>query len=113
VKLCIIAMSNLQSAVESWTLPQCLCKLPMKFQPMTGVGCRSKFVVGSALIAHLCQVERSVVDYADRVIRKTPFHVPYLQRFRVPFVVVEKRLDPRKIADPVDEELFAVKRACC
>ncbi len=43
------------------------------------------------LVAHLCQVERSVLGYADRVIRKTPLHVPYLQRFHVPFLVVEKR----------------------
>lgn len=61
------------------------------------------------VIAHLCQVERAVLGYADRVIRKTPFHVPYLQRFHVPFVVVEKRLVRRKSPVPIDAELFAAK----
>jgi DinB superfamily len=63
------------------------------------------------LIAHLCQVERSVLGYAGRVIRKTPFHVPYLQRFHVPFLVVEKRLIRRKSPIPIDAELFASKEA--
>ncbi len=58
------------------------------------------------VIAHLCQIERSVLGYADRVIRKTPFHVPYLQRFHVPFVVVEKRLVRRKSPIPIDAELL-------
>jgi hypothetical protein len=61
------------------------------------------------VIAHLCQVERSVLGYADRVIRKVPFHVPYLQRFHVPFVVVEKRLIRRKSPIPIDAELLASK----
>ena len=58
------------------------------------------------VIAHLCQVERSVLGYADRVIRKTPFEVPYLQRFHVPFLVVEKRLVRRKSPIPIDTELL-------
>ena len=61
------------------------------------------------VIAHLCQVERSVLGYADRVIRKVPFRVPYLQRFHVPFVVVEKRLIRRKSPIPVDAELLTSK----
>ena len=63
------------------------------------------------LVAHLCQVERSVLGYADRVIRKTPFHVPYLQRLHVPFLVVEKRLIRRKSPIPIDPELLAGKEA--
>jgi hypothetical protein len=39
------------------------------------------------VIAHLCQVERAVLSYADRVIRKVPHRIPYLQRFHVPLVV--------------------------
>jgi len=58
------------------------------------------------VIAHLCQVERSVLGYADRVIRKTPFHVPHLQRLHVPFLVVEKRLIRRKSPIPIDAELL-------
>ena len=63
------------------------------------------------LVAHLCQVERFVLGYADRVIRKTPLPVPYLQRFHVPFLVVEKRLIRRKSPIPIDAELFAGKEA--
>ena len=58
------------------------------------------------LIAHLCQVERSVLGYANRVIRKTPLHVPYLQRFHVPFLIVETRLIRRKSPIPIDAELL-------
>jgi hypothetical protein len=63
------------------------------------------------LVAHLCQVERSVLGYADRVIRKTPLHVPYLRRLHVPFLVVEKRLIRRKSPIPVDAELLHGKEA--
>ena len=61
------------------------------------------------VIAHLCQVERSVLGYADRVIRKTPLHIPYMQRFHVPFLVVEKRLVRRKSPIPIDAELLRDK----
>jgi hypothetical protein len=63
------------------------------------------------LIAHLCQVERWVLGYADRVIRKTPLHVPCLQRLQVPLVVVEKRLIRRKSPIPIDAELQHGKEA--
>jgi hypothetical protein len=63
------------------------------------------------VVAHLCQVERSVLGYADRVIRKTPLPIPYLQRFHVPFLVVEKRLIRRKSPIPIAAELFANKEA--
>ena len=58
------------------------------------------------LIAHLCQVECSVLGYADRVIRKAPLRIPYLQRFHVPFVVVEKRLIRRKSPIPINPDLL-------
>jgi DinB superfamily len=63
------------------------------------------------LIAHLCQVERSVLGYADRVIRKVPFHVPYMQRFHIPFLVVEKRLIRRKSPFPIDAQLLSSKES--
>jgi hypothetical protein len=63
------------------------------------------------LIAHLCQVQRSVLGCADRVIRKTALHVPYLQRLHVPFLVVEKRLIRRKSPIPIDAELLHGKEA--
>ena len=61
------------------------------------------------VIAHLCQVERSVLGYADRVIRKVPRRVPYLRRFHIPFLVVEKRLIRRKSPIPIDTELLTSK----
>ena len=63
------------------------------------------------LVAHLCQVERSVLGYADRVIRKAPRRIPYWQRFHVPFVVVEKRLIRRKSPIPINPDLLDGKEA--
>jgi hypothetical protein len=63
------------------------------------------------VIAHLCQVERTVVGYADRVIRKTPLGIPYFQRFHVPFLVVENRLIRRKSPIPIDAELLHDKES--
>jgi hypothetical protein len=60
-------------------------------------------------VAHLFQVERSVLGYADRVIRKTPLHVSYLKRFHLPIALVESRLIKRKSPIPLDPELFACK----
>jgi uncharacterized damage-inducible protein DinB len=61
------------------------------------------------LVAHLCQVERSVVGYADRVIGKSPRHIPYFRRFHVPFFVVEKRLIRRKSPIAIETELLGGK----
>jgi hypothetical protein len=63
------------------------------------------------LVAHLCQVERSVLAYADRVIRKVPLPVPYFKRFHFPMAIVELRLLRRKTPIPLDRELFASKEA--
>lgn len=62
------------------------------------------------LVAHLCQVERGVLGYADRVIRKVPRPVPLLNRFHLPLVIVELRLIRRKAAIPLDPELFAASK---
>ena len=48
------------------------------------------------LVAHLCQVERGILGYADRVIRKTPLPVPFYRRFHFPLALVESRLIRRK-----------------
>jgi len=61
------------------------------------------------VVAHLCQVESGVLAYASRVIRKVPLPIPYLQRFHIPFAVVELRLVKRKTPIPIDSELFASK----
>jgi len=62
------------------------------------------------LVAHLCQVERGVLGYADRVIRKVPRPVPLLNRFHLPLVIVELRLIRRKSPIPLEPELFAVSK---
>jgi hypothetical protein len=61
------------------------------------------------VIAHLCQVERSVVGYADRVTRKTPLSIPLLKRFHLPLAIVELRIIRRKTPIPLDPKLFASK----
>jgi len=48
------------------------------------------------LVAHLCQVERGVLGYADRVLRKTPLPVSIFKRFHLPIALVESRLIKRK-----------------
>jgi len=63
----------------------------------------------SHVVAHLCQVERGVLAYANRVIRKAPLPIPYFQRFHIPFAVVELRLVKRKTPIPIDAESFAGK----
>lgn len=49
------------------------------------------------LVAHLCDVERGVRGYADRIIRKTPLSVPLYKRFHFPLVLVESRVIKRKV----------------
>jgi hypothetical protein len=48
------------------------------------------------LVAHLCQVERGILAYADRIIRKTPLSVPFYRRFHFPLAIVESRIIRRK-----------------
>ena len=48
------------------------------------------------LVAHLCQVERGVLSYADRVLRKTPLPVSIFKRLHLPIALVESRLIKRK-----------------
>ncbi|HEY1422538.1 MAG TPA: DinB family protein [Candidatus Acidoferrum sp.] len=61
------------------------------------------------LVAHLCQVERGVLTYADRVIRKTSLHVPRFKRLHFPVAIVETRWIRRKSPIPLDQELLANK----
>ena len=48
------------------------------------------------VVSHLCVVERGVLAYADRVIRKTPFPVSFIKRFHLPIALVESRIVKRK-----------------
>src|SRR5713226_2718486 len=61
------------------------------------------------LVAHLCQVERSVLGYADRVVRKSPLQVSFFRRFHLPIALVESRLIKRKSPIPLEPELLANK----
>jgi hypothetical protein len=49
------------------------------------------------LVAHLCDVERGVRSYAQRIIRKAPLPVPLYKRLHVPLALVEARLAKRKV----------------
>lgn len=48
------------------------------------------------MVAHLCQVERGVLGYADRVVGKTPLPVTFFKRFHLPIALVESRIIKRK-----------------
>jgi DinB superfamily len=63
------------------------------------------------LVAHLCKVERGVLSYADRVLRKTPLPVTFFKRLHLPIALVESRLIKRKspVALQPEPELLANK----
>jgi hypothetical protein len=61
------------------------------------------------LVAHLCQVERGVLGYADRVVRKTHLPVTFFKRFHLPIALVESRIIRRKSPIPLEQELLANK----
>lgn len=63
------------------------------------------------LVAHLCQVERGVLGYADRIVRKAPLHVPHWKRLHFPLAIVESRWIHRKTPIPIDQELLANKES--
>lgn len=63
------------------------------------------------LVAHLCQVERGVLTYADRVIRKAPLHVSHFKRLHFPLALVESRWIRRKTPMPIDQQLLANKES--
>jgi uncharacterized damage-inducible protein DinB len=61
------------------------------------------------LVAHLCQVERGVLAYADRVIKKTPLPVPFYRRLHFPLALVKLRLIRRKAPSAPDPAALAGK----
>lgn len=61
------------------------------------------------LIAHLTQVERSVIAQADRILQHPPKRVPALKRFHLPMALVESRLVRRKAPMPITPELLRDK----
>jgi hypothetical protein len=63
------------------------------------------------VVAHLCQVERTILTGADRLIREPAKPVPFLRRFHVPLALVEVRLLRRKTPIPLDPQLVQHKEA--
>lgn len=49
------------------------------------------------LTAHLGDIERSVLGYADRVVRKAPRSVPFYKRLHLPLALVEWRFVKRRV----------------
>jgi hypothetical protein len=61
------------------------------------------------VVAHLCQVERTILGNADRIIRHHPRPVSFFRRWHFPLVLVEKRIIRRKTPIPIDSELLESK----
>jgi len=61
------------------------------------------------MVGHLCRVEREVVAYADRVIRKSPMRVSFWRRWHLPIVLVESRVVKRKAPGMVQPSGLADK----
>ena len=85
----------------SKTVPTCQWKIPPQ------EGCWS----AAEVIAHVIGVERTVVAAASRILRKEPKRIPVHERFRLPFVFVEKRLLRLKTPIPVDQRLLQDQKA--
>ena len=61
------------------------------------------------LVGHLCQVERGVLRYADRVIRKAPLSVSFFKRWHLPIALVESRIVKRQAPSAVEPPEVAGK----
>lgn len=64
---------------------------------------------GAEIVAHVMSVESTVIDGAERVLRKEPKRIPLLKRFSLPPAIVERRTIRIKSPIPVDERLVATK----
>jgi uncharacterized damage-inducible protein DinB len=63
------------------------------------------------LVAHLCQVERGVLAYANRVIQKNPRPVSFYRRFHIPLAIVKWRLIRRNAPSAPDPAALAGKES--
>ena len=61
------------------------------------------------VVGHLCRVEREIVAYADRVIRKAPRRVSFWRRWHLPIQLVESRMVKRKAPGAVEPVSLAEK----
>jgi uncharacterized damage-inducible protein DinB len=63
------------------------------------------------VVAHLCQIEASVIATSDRILRHPPRTIPLLKRFRLPVFLAEYRVRHLKSPLPVDSSLLVEKDA--
>jgi uncharacterized damage-inducible protein DinB len=61
------------------------------------------------LVCHLIQVERAIIQNADRLLLHPPKPRPFLKRFHMPMALVEARLIARKTPIPLDPSLVCEK----
>ena len=61
------------------------------------------------VVAHLCQIESSIISISDRILRHAPRPVPFLKRFRLPLFLAEYRVLRFQSPLPVDPSLLAEK----
>jgi uncharacterized damage-inducible protein DinB len=61
------------------------------------------------LVCHLIQVERAILQNADKVLQRPPRPRPLSKWFHLPMLLVEARLIPRKTPIPLDSALVCEK----
>jgi len=61
------------------------------------------------VVAHLCQIESSIISNSDRILRHAPRPVPFLKRFRLPLFLAEYRVRRFQSPLPVDPSLLTEK----
>jgi hypothetical protein len=61
------------------------------------------------LVCHLIQVERTIIQNADKLLHHPPKPRPFLKRFHMPMAIVEARLIARKTPIPLDPTLVCEK----
>src|SRR5882724_4979300 len=61
------------------------------------------------IVAHLCQIESSIIANSNRILRHPPRPVPFLKRFRLPLFLAAYRVRRFQSPLPVDHSLLAGK----
>lgn len=65
---------------------------------------------GAEVVAHVMGVETTVVDGAERILRKDPKRIPLLKRFSLPPAMIERRTIRIKSPIPVNPSLLAERQ---
>ena len=61
------------------------------------------------IVAHLCQIESSIIANSSRILRHPPRPVPFIKRFRLPLFLAEYRVRRFRSPLPIDSSLLAEK----